>query len=82
MASRISHTARRRSRSRWRLMVTRASGIAIVLRMSMMMVAMINSIRVKPCCDFAALDETVGPPNRRCFVVNAILLPKAPQLRY
>src|ERR1700685_2713503 len=48
MASRISHKACRNSRSFSRLMVTRAMGTARKVRTIKMVVATINSIKVKP----------------------------------
>src|SRR6516164_1166516 len=49
MASRISHRSRRKSRSFSRLMVTRARGMASVVRSIRIVVATISSTRVKPC---------------------------------
>src|ERR1700682_1076191 len=65
MASRISHKSRRNSFSFSRLMVTRASGIAIAVRTIRITVAMINSRSVKPRSGLA-----LRPPwNLHTFMV-------------
>src|SRR5882762_2904431 len=66
MASRISHKSRRSSRSFSLLIVTRASGTAMEVRMSRIMVAMISSSSVKPCW---------GPMLRPRWNVDRLIVP-------